>query len=378
MKRYYLVDLDKDHNKNDKCTTAVEFDAGLIENKKYGTVNMKGHVLCVKPLSTFTNVDKKNISCTEQECIDWAVTHNLIKEDNKYYEKFSKVRFAYFSAYTVPGIKLKNMKIYWVLMIFLFCLDDIVDNVVDHRTKTDFSYNQLSLAVDIFIGILHEKYKNMDDIPDINFPLYGPLCKTLFEFRHLLHELVYAFELDPRPTIKANLNYLKAVVWEQREHDDHFPSQETYFFRRLHTAAILPCLELIALLHRITLSEEMRENLFMQRFMEAASHHAFLINDVLSLSKEMSTGETENIVLIKQEELGLQKAFDSALHLLNNEILEISRLGNELRKLFPDDSNLLGYVDSVENFSDGDLYWYIGSKRYGDTKFITKKVIFDE
>ncbi len=371
MEKYQLIHLDLDSSKNLGYPIAVEFDLGSVESEE-GTVHLKGHVLCLQPFGLYPNIDKENINHMEQECIQWAQDIKLIKKGEKYYEKFSKSKFANLTAHFIPDIELKDTKAYLYIIMFIFAFDDVLDNMVNYLPEYGtLNYNKLIDIVQSFINILAGKYKSIVDVPRLAFPLYEPLCRALFAVEQLTrnnHMNTFYF-------IKSMDNYLKAVVWEHTEHDDITSSQETYMFRRRHTVAFPSTLELVFLMRRVQLSEEKRANLVVKRFLEATYNIIALTNDIFSLRKELASHELENLVIIKRKEYeNLQQAFDYVLHFLNSEISEAIRLGNKLKKIFPDDDQMSEFVLTVKNYLDGHLYWYGDSARYGDLQFTIKRV----
>ena len=223
-----------------------------------------------------------------------------------------------------------------------------------------------------FIQILEGNYLHLQDIPQFDFPLYGALCETLFEF----YQMTKVNQLDMTYFTECVVGYLKAVVWEYIEHDNTLPSQETYMFKRRHTIGFPYFMQLVYAMSNVVLYKEMRVRLLVQRYTEAVRNVLFLTNDILSLRKEIIAGEVENLVLLKRQELGLPQAFSYVKKLLNSEINEVVRIGNLLIKFSPDDKNIGEFVALTENYIDGHLYWYMDSKRYGDIQFKFKKVLY--
>jgi Terpene synthase family 2, C-terminal metal binding len=372
MEKYKLVDLDLDPSKNFGCSTAIEFDLGTIENEKEGPIHLKNHILCQQPFSLYPSIDKENINDTERESIQWAQDIKLIKKGEKYYEKFCKSKFASLSAHFIPDMKLKDSKAYLYITMFIFAFDDVLDNMSNYLPEHgSLDYNKLITVVQSFVDILSGKYKCIDAVPHLAFPLYEPLCRALFA----VEQLTTARHMDTFYFIESLDNYLKAVVWEYTEHDNIVESQETYMFRRRHTIAFPSTLELVFLMCHVKLDREKRTNLVVKRFLEASYNILALTNDIFSLRKELESNELENLVIIKQKECGLQEAFDDVMQFLNNEITESIRLSNRLKKIFHDDNNICKFVKTVQNYLDGHLYWYGDSARYGDPHFKVKRVI---
>lgn len=350
---------------------AIFFDLGSINNKK--EVILKDHVLCVCSYERqpTINIDKSLIESLEEESIQWALNFGLITKNEKYYEKFCRSKFANLTAHTVPALELKYYKMYILLAMFLFAFDDVLDNIQDVRSQSDeFNFDIIDKTVDVFIHIFQNKYRNLHDIPDVDFPLYIPLCKTLLEFQNLISQ----YPIDTTLFRERIAGYLRAVVWECIDHENSTRSEETYKFKRRHTIGFPFMFELVFAIQQIKLDESVRNGLMMKRYMEATCNILFLTNDVFSLKKEINAGEVENLVIMMENKLGLENAFHYVVHLLNSEILEIIRLGNLIKKLYQHDEQIIKYISIIEHYIDGHLFWYFDTKRYGDIQYRIEKV----
>jgi len=354
---------------------AVEFNLGNVGNEKLGEANLIGNILCVLPFGLYPNADIANIYSSDQELTEWAVKINLIRKGDKYYDKFCK-NYASFAAYTIPDFRLNNDKMhaYKYLIAWSFVFDDIVDNMKDHRFD-NLELSKLSNTIDVFMNIFNGKYSNLSAIPTIEFPLYQAQCKALLDFHLLSKKSIDSYEIKNSYFLKGMENYFKGVIWDQD--DNEISSEETYMFRRKHTTGAIPIFEYIALMNELTISEDIRQNLLFKRLQEAATNAVYLTNDILSLRKELSNNETQNLIIVKtvQHMASVHEAFVQVNKLLNNEIQEIIKLSDKLKRTFPLNKVAHKYIENMENFVDGHLYWYANSCRYGNIKLEFKKLI---
>ncbi|MGW1075503.1 terpene synthase family protein [Streptomyces sp. NPDC002537] len=86
------------------------------------------------------------------------------------------------------------------------------------------------------------------------------------------------------------------------------PDEETYVVNRRRTGAIYVCMDLIDIVERVDVPEAVYDSPEFGAALDAASNVVCWTNDVYSLEKERSLGETHNLVHVVEHHRGLSRA----------------------------------------------------------------------
>jgi len=341
--------------------------------------SLTGEIYCIKPFGQYPKPELEKIPQSEADLTQWAERINLIKKSDKYYEKF-RFNYASFCALFDPLSDLLSGKVMGLSRLngFYFGLDDVMDNTKDHNIcETEEIRNDIVKGINIFIDILKNKYKDLSSIPDLKMPLFMPLCRSLLGFHQTSIDYIPNYLERNYYFVKYMTEYLQSVLWVYKEQSYDPPSEASYIYRRSLTIAVYPTIEYMALMHDITLTKEIRQNIYFKRFQEAGCHAVFLTNDTLSLPKELKLGEQENLIILKtlhKPALSISEAFKLVNDILNDEISDIMKLSYQLQMSYPEDKELNRYINLMEIAVDGHLFWYGNCKRYGEVKLIYKKM----
>lgn len=108
------------------------------------------------------------------------------------------------------------------------------------------------------------------------------------------------------------LRFVRATETEQQRHLSRYtPTIEEYIHVRMSTSAVTPCLALNELCYGIELPRSVMKDPDMQRIWEATNVIISLMNDVLSLKKEVALGQIDTIVpLLYLEHGSLETAME--------------------------------------------------------------------
>jgi hypothetical protein len=202
--------------------------------------------------------------------------------------------------------------------------------------------------------------------PASEFPLLEPFCAALRDIR----ELALDTEMDLSWFLTCMADYFEAVAWEHGAHTEtaYTPTVSTYMHNREQTITYLQSVETFLAIQRFRLTREQRQLHPVKLMFTNACRHILLVNDVFSLAKELACGELDNVLLLDpgQDREALLRRFKSLLDRLNALAGDITYISLKLRRSFPEDRNLLGFVDTLLYNVNGHVAWYAESRRYGN------------
>jgi|GEM_PF-3556622 len=343
---------------------AVEFDLGNVAQ-----VRLEGHLHLLNvpghgwphPVSS-----PAEIARAEQECIAWALEKGLIREGEPYFHKFCQSRLAALAACTLPDVPIHRSKWFIYLQAFIFTFDDALDNMVDLRAGAQYlPYSQLQETFGLFMSMLTGEVPAALRPPASEFPLLEPFCSALRDIR----ELALETEVELSWFLSSMADYFEAVAWEHGAHTEtgYTPTVSTYMHNREQTISYLQSVESFLAIKRLRLSREQRQLHPVKLLLTNACRHIILVNDVFSLAKELACGELDNVLLLDpgQDREALLRRFHSLLERLNALAGDITYISLKLRDTYPEDRNLLGFVDTLLYNVNGHVAWYAESRRYG-------------
>jgi hypothetical protein len=343
---------------------AVEFDLGTVAQ-----VRLEGHLHLLNvpghgwphPVSS-----PADIARAEQECITWALQKGLVREGEPYFHKFCQSRLAALAACTLPDVPIHRSKWFIYLQAFIFTLDDALDNLVDLRAGAQYlPYGLLQETFGLFMSMLTGEVPRALRPPASEFPLLEPFCEVLRDIRE--HALETEVELSW--FLSSMADYFEAVAWEHGAHTEtgYTPTVSTYMHNREQTISYLQSVESFLAIKRIRLSRERRQLHPVKLLLTNACRHVILVNDVFSLAKELACGELDNVLLLDpgQNREALLRRFKSLLERLNALAADITYISLKLRDTYPEDRQILGFVDTILYNVNGHVAWYAESRRYG-------------
>jgi Terpene synthase family 2, C-terminal metal binding len=194
----------------------------------------------------------------------------------------------------------------------------------------------------------------------------GPLRIALEDLRHRM--MAFGSERWMERFSRSIEEYFKACVWEARNKTAQaIPDIASYIRMRELTGAVQPSFELAGVLRLAELSPEMMEEPALKRLNMMANHVICWFNDIVSLEKELLTGEIHNLVLLIQRESGssLEKALQQAAKMHDDELRAFIELEQALPSWGePIDAGVRRYVDVVRCWIRANVDWSLGSERY--------------
>ncbi|CCM03258.1 uncharacterized protein FIBRA_05385 [Fibroporia radiculosa] len=145
------------------------------------------------------------------------------------------------------------------------------------------------------------------------------------------------------------------------------PDLESYISIRRDTSGCKPCWALIEYANNLDLPWEVMDHPIMRGLGEAANDLVTWSNDIFSYNVEQSKGDTHNMIVVVQEQQGLdlQGAVDFVGDLCKSSIDRFHLLRENLPSWGPEiDREVEIYVDGLADWITGSLKWSFESERY--------------
>lgn len=164
-------------------------------------------------------------------------------------------------------------------------------------------------------------------------------------------------------------DYARGCQWEaQNRALQIVPSLEDYLHMRRKTSALDIFFDLIELADEIDLPLSVLQNEHIKTLKVMANDGVAWFNDIVSLEKELRTGDVHNLVVVLQHEkkLTLQDAINAAAEMFNARMEAYLALEAE-RPHFDAavDSELQRYLDGLRYWVRGNMDWSFETGRYG-------------
>lgn len=177
-----------------------------------------------------------------------------------------------------------------------------------------------------------------------------------------------ASEGTQRRFIETTQLYVDAICRQvvNRRHDE-IPTIETFVKLRRDTSAVKLVFALVEYSLNLDLPDEVFEDPMIQSLEEGANDILTWANDMYSFNVEQSKGDTQNLVVIAMNELGLdvQGAVDYVGDMIRQRIDQyvmekhcVPSWGEEV------DAQVAKYVEGLEDWVIGVLHWSFDSERY--------------
>jgi hypothetical protein len=352
---------------------AINFDKGEIPFKKYGDIaNIKVDFLCVAPIGTYREPLRAHVEDQIDHLIQWTNQVGFPKTRCIKYEELAKTGGA-LSLYLAPKIPAKSgkMRTFGKYCMWLLLMDDIMDERTSQQPPTT-TYGALLADVKVLVGILNGDYK-ADNAPAqvSNMSHFKTLCKVVQEVNEQFTEHLPAFadRENRQHLIKRTLEFLHAFLWRFGRVDPQNSSESTYLHFRRHHSASYCIFESVALLHDFDWVnfDIDRDDVEFVNWIQSYTHSLSISNDVLSLRKEMTDDETENLAIHRymNQSMDINDAITSVCQFTNAETHEMKEYGKRLMHHHPNSRKMEDLVEMSNWTLDGHLYWYGFSQRYG-------------
>ncbi len=294
----------------------------------------------------------------QKHTMQWACDNRIIPPDSNLTKVVDGEKSAWLAAFTWPYIEeLSDLKLLADLNTYLFCNDDSI--YWNNEKESNYSLEQLFSAKKRSFSILEgDKVTSKD----------GPLEHALYDIYRRVSERTNQFWLH---RFSCSMHkYLKTNIWEAINlQEKTIPSFATYKAMRPFGGGAYPAFDLAFLISDIDPKCEFLNNNYLDPLAVMANSHICWVNDIVSFKKErLEEGSTNNLLFILQEEkkISLQEAVNFAVLLINKEMEAFFEMKNIMASFFAKgDPALQVYVDILENWINGHMYWNDETERYG-------------
>lgn len=168
-------------------------------------------------------------------------------------------------------------------------------------------------------------------------------------------------------------DYLAACVWEARNRARRrAPTLDEYLRMRRDTGAVRTSIAMIERCEGIALPEPVRAHPRVEALVDACNDVVCWANDIVSLPKELASGDVHNLVSVLAEERcdgDLDDAMELAVDLHDVRVAEFIQLAAHLPEFGrAADEQLAWFVDTLCAWMRGNLDWSQESGRYADER----------
>lgn len=294
----------------------------------------------------------KHVDVLEEYALEWVLRFNLLENESRVYQRFSKSNFFLLTAYAYPHCQLEELKIANDWLSWLFIWDDQCD-MSELGKQPEILKDYQKRFLEIFNGI----EPTSQDIP-LSHAL-SDIRKRMLQIGDLISfdRVVRSFEGYFHGCMLEAFNRLQGIV----------PDVNTYTkMRRLSVAGDL-VLAWIDFFNHLTIPDVVKEQTIVSKLGEMTSNIISWCNDIFSASREMASGDFHNLVLVfhYQQKLPLEEAIKRCVDMHNQEVqamidleASIPHFGEEL------DAELEKYILGLNAWISANLNWYADSARY--------------
>lgn len=284
--------------------------------------------------------------------------------DGKRIAEIKMADFALFAASNWPRAAWDEYLTLTYLGILLFVWDDEIDIPV-RPLASDFQASQSFRNESLGFVKSSLGFGEKGVLPQTRNPIIssfsaisGPLRKsyTRDQLASFLHEVTFSLNMSQ--------------VEQEYSLGDRIPTVSEYWACRMGTSAVGPCQAAAEYSIRCHLPRSVIQSHEMKVICEEMNAQIFLVNDILSVKKEVSSGSIMGLIpLIYAQNPDAQAAVDSASKLLHDSVRRSRTAEGQLLRRTARDPKTQETVRSVINVYKenvtGTLEWSLRSPRYG-------------
>ncbi|CAM1500430.1 Fc.00g095920.m01.CDS01 [Cosmosporella sp. VM-42] len=332
--------------------------------------------------------------------------------------KYQKSDFALFCALWYPDADWDRLRLTGIFTAWAFIWDDTIDTN-EHELSDNFEkaclFRRQSLAyVKYWLNIKDDEAREQEPITATPSFTYHKLCHDLLQssnnpptwndsklgfhmntepvapslgcgvFKEFGKEVCTIFNRDQRQRFYEQIEiFAKCTEIEQAERlAGHMPSREHYMEVRLGTTAdfIYCCLEELAV--ETALPSNIMDSAAMRKCWDECNICIIIINDILSLKKEIVTDCVINLVPILQcEGKSLQQVIQDLIADLQDSRDRFDHFASELNSFVSGEEPLAAalhkYLNGLRTNVTGTADYSFYSKRYGITQYLKEDGTLD-
>jgi hypothetical protein len=193
-----------------------------------------------------------------------------------------------------------------------------------------------------------------------------PLLPALADVAERLRARSTAGWMDRfRRDVRATLAMCVREAWYREQ--QQVPSEQVYLEMRPHTSGVFCFLDLIEIAEGSILPDHVRYQWVIDRLSQLTTEIIYLANDVVSLEKERTQGDGQNLVIIAQRERcsSLEEAVAYVVDRHNRAVSAFQALQRDLPRLETEPADAVQrYVKGLEKWIRANIDWSMESGRY--------------
>ena len=284
----------------------------------------------------------------------WVAQQHLVVRDAAR-KRFERADFGTFAALVYPTADATRLNLAADWFAWFFHLDDQLDGGAVGRAP-----EQLAALMTTILDVVSDRpvapdspaiVRALADLWRRTTPVTGRIWRRRFIDHARRCALAALWEAD---------NRVRRVV----------PADAEYVAARRHTGAIYPCMDLIEIVERTELPDEIHTSDLFTRTLDAACDVVCWTNDVFSVDKEAALGEYHNLVFLHEhwDETNRATALATTTARIVARLREFMTLQPQVLDRWPDHVNeLSGYLAGMRSWMRGNLDWSAETRRYRDT-----------
>lgn len=299
----------------------------------------------------FPSASHPHTDTIEHNLLAWVQRFDLM-EAKQAQRRLQRLKYGALIGRAYPQGGLTEVQIIADWTTWLFVLDDLCD-------EAGLGHSPMELAQ------VHAAY--------LDILRGGPIPQVQGPSPHALADLYQRMRAVASPTcmqrfIGAVADYCHGNVWEAINRARQIvPDRRSYCAMRRFTGGLYIFFALIEMVEHIELPDAVRDHPIVQRMTDIANDVVCWCNDVISLEKELHSGDVHNLVLVLQHEQGssLQVAVDRVAALCDAQVREFIQLEERLPTFGAAvDEALHRYVQGLRCWMRANLDWSAASNRY--------------
>jgi 5-epi-alpha-selinene synthase len=299
----------------------------------------------------FPSAINPHSEATYQHSLEWVRSFNLVT-DESVYQRWRDLDLSGWAVYCCPQVSLEALKIISDCTVYLFLLDDECESAGASKQLEWLAAKQTRL-IDILKGA------ELTDSDTLFAHALQNIRQRLLQFGTSEWMLGFTEEIE---------RHLKGVLWEALNNSQGItPDLATYRQIRPLTCGLIPFFRLTLFAERIDLPTEIIKHTLVNQMEEVASLTIGWANDILSLEKEIMSGQSDNLVQILQHEyqIPLHEAIKRAASLHDTEVRTFIELSAQLPSFGAEiDANLQRYILGLHSWMRGNIDWSLKTRRY--------------
>ncbi|AHY47823.1 Terpene synthase family, metal binding domain [Rubrobacter radiotolerans] len=286
------------------------------------------------------------------ETVEWARSFGLMEEAGMR-EKVLATNIGRLAGRFHPSAPRERLRLVSDWYAWMFFRDDLCDEAELGRRP------DLLAAADLrYLGVLRGEEPGEED---------GPLARAMRDLRERLLPVVPA-ALWMRRFVRSVKEHFDSTLWEASNRvRREVPDLQTYTRMRPITGGMYVDADFIEITTGLYLPTEVRTDPTVSDLTRMSNNAVCWANDIISLTKELASGDVHNIVLVlmAERDLSLEEAGRTAVGMHDREVTRFLALERELPSFGRTiDENLARYVSVLRYRMRGNLDWSLESLRY--------------